>query len=142
SHLVFPVQLSNGGPLSGECLRWFSQSAVCDASQRSFLARHFNRRPKKKKKRPLDGAPIMRGVVLRVLIKKPKKPNSANRKVVWVRLTNGKEKYAYVPGVGHNLQEHNQVLVRCGRLKDVPGVQLKCIRGKLDLPLPIKRTQT
>jgi len=80
----------------------------------------------------------MKGVILKTLIKKPKKPNSANRKCVLVRLTNGKEMVAYVPGIGHNLQEHNVVLVRVGRLQDVPGVKLKCIRGKYDLPHVIK----
>lgn len=84
-------------------------------------------------KNPLDGNPFMKGVVLKTLIKKPKKPNSANRKCVLVRLSNGKELVAYVPGVGHNLQEHNIVLVRVGRLKDCPGVKLKCVRGKFDL---------
>lgn len=71
-------------------------------------------------------------------MKKPKKPNSANRKCVLVRLTTGKEMVAYIPGEGHNLQEHNIVLVRCGRLQDVPGVKLKCVRGKYDLAHVIK----
>nr|CAH7744450.1 unnamed protein product [Callosobruchus chinensis] len=89
---------------------------------------HFKpRRPK----RPLDGNPFMKGVVLRTLIKKPKKPNSANRKCVLVRLSNGKEMVAYIPGIGHNLQEHNIVLCRVGRVQDCPGVKLKCVRGKL-----------
>ncbi|VEN47012.1 unnamed protein product [Callosobruchus maculatus] len=87
------------------------------------------RRPK----RPLDGNPFMKGVVLRTLIKKPKKPNSANRKCVLVRLSNGKEMVAYIPGIGHNLQEHNIVLCRVGRVQDCPGVKLKCVRGKYDL---------
>ena len=82
--------------------------------------------------------PFMKGVVLRTLIKKPKKPNSANRKCVLLRLSNGKEMTAYVPGEGHNLQEHNIVLVRCGRTKDVPGLRLKCVRGKHDLPHVVK----
>jgi len=91
---------------------------------------HKKFRPPRK---PLDGKPMLKGVVLKTLIKKPKKPNSANRKCVLVRLSSGKEAIAYVPGIGHNLQEHNIVLVRCGRLQDVPGVKLKCIRGKYDL---------
>ncbi|XP_046377482.1 28S ribosomal protein S12, mitochondrial-like [Haliotis rufescens] len=82
---------------------------------------------------PLDCRPFLRGVVLRTLIKKPKKPNSANRKCVRVRLSNGKEVTAYVPGEGHNLQEHSVVLVRGGRVQDLPGVKLKCVRGKYDL---------
>lgn len=87
----------------------------------------------RKPKNPLDGNPFMKGVVLKTLIKKPKKPNSANRKCVLVRLSNGKEMVAYVPGIGHNLQEHNIVLCRVGKLKDCPGVKIKCVRGKYDL---------
>ena len=82
---------------------------------------------------PLEGRPFLRGVVLRTLIKKPKKPNSANRKCVRVKLSTGKEVTAYVPGEGHNLQEHSIVLVRGGRCQDLPGVKLKCVRGKYDL---------
>lgn len=85
-------------------------------------------------KRPLDGNPFMKGIVLKTLIKKPKKPNSANRKCVLVRLSNGKEMVAYIPGIGHNLQEHNIVLCRVGKVQDCPGVKLKCVRGKYDLP--------
>jgi small subunit ribosomal protein S12 len=96
---------------------------------------HIKDRPKRQ---PLDGKPFAKGVILKVLIKKPRKPNSANRKCVLVRLSTGKEKVAYVPGIGHNLQEHNVVLVRCGRLQDVPGVKLKCVRGAYDLPHVIK----
>ncbi|CRK97271.1 CLUMA_CG010667, isoform A [Clunio marinus] len=96
---------------------------------------HFKDRPPRQ---PLGGKPFAKGVILKVLIKKPKKPNSANRKCVLVRLTTGKEMVAYVPGIGHNLQEHNVVLVRCGRLQDVPGVKLKCVRGAYDLPHVIK----
>lgn len=84
-------------------------------------------------KRPLlDGKPQMKAVVLKTLIKKPKKPNSGNRKAVLVRLSNGKEATAYIPGEGHNLQEHNMVLIRGGRTKDVPGLKLKVVRGALD----------
>lgn len=100
--------------------------------------------PLKKKYRPktaaLEGAPQKRGVILKVMIKKPKKPNSANRKCVRVRLSNGNEVNAYVPGEGHNLQEHNIVLLRGGRLRDVPGVRLKCVRGKYDLSHVKKKT--
>lgn len=101
-------------------------------------------KPKKKRAvpRPLDGRPQMKGIVLRTLIKKPKKPNSANRKCVLVRLSNGKEAVAHVPGIGHNLQEHNAVLVRCGRTKDVPGLKLKVIRGVYDCAPVIKRSGT
>ncbi|OUC43100.1 ribosomal protein S12 [Trichinella nativa] len=88
------------------------------------------RRPQPKS--PISGHPQMRGVVLKVLIKKPKKPNSANRKCVLVRLTNGKETVAWIPGEGHNLQEHSQVLVEGGRKPDLIGVKIRVIRGKLD----------
>ncbi|XP_042232726.1 40S ribosomal protein S12, mitochondrial-like isoform X2 [Homarus americanus] len=95
----------------------------------------------RKNKNPLVDRPFARGVVLKTVIKKPKKPNSANRKCVLVRLTTGREMIAYVPGEGHNLQEHNIVLVRPGRLQDVPGVKLKCVRGKYDLQHVIKKVQ-
>lgn len=101
---------------------------------------HFKKRPNRN---PLGfNKPFAKGVVLKTLVKKPKKPNSANRKCVLVRLSTGKEMVAYVPGIGHNLQEHNVVLVRVGRLKDVPGVKIKCVRGKFDLGHVIKQSPT
>lgn len=93
----------------------------------------------KKRKPVFDGKPLCKGVVLRTLIKKPRKPNSANRKCVLVRLSIGKEMTAYVPGEGHNLQEHNVVLCKIARLRDTPGVKIKCIRGAYDLPHVVKR---
>uniref|UniRef100_A0A1B6BYG8 Small ribosomal subunit protein uS12m n=1 Tax=Clastoptera arizonana TaxID=38151 RepID=A0A1B6BYG8_9HEMI len=110
----------------------------------SSLAQMHKTGPHKKhrpNKNPLDGKPFAKGVVLKTLIKKPKKPNSANRKCVLVRLSTGKEMTAYIPGEGHNLQEHNVVLCRVGRLQDVPGVKIKCVRGKFDLSHVIKKTQ-
>lgn len=98
---------------------------------------HIKFRPPRQ---PLDGKPFAKGVILKTLIKKPKKPNSANRKCVLVRLSTGKEMVAYVPGIGHNLQEHNVVLCRVGRLRDTPGVKIKCVRGAYDLPHVIKQT--
>ena len=80
----------------------------------------------------LKGAPQRRGVCTRVYTNTPKKPNSALRKVARVRLTSGVEITAYIPGVGHNLQEHSIVLVRGGRVRDLPGVRYKIIRGALD----------
>ena len=80
----------------------------------------------------LRGAPQRRGVCTRVYTITPKKPNSALRKVARVRLTSGVEITAYIPGVGHNLQEHSIVLVRGGRVRDLPGVRYKVIRGALD----------
>ena len=80
----------------------------------------------------LNSSPQKRGVCTRVYTTTPKKPNSALRKVARVRLTNGFEVTAYIPGVGHNLQEHSIVLVRGGRVKDLPGVRYKIVRGTLD----------
>jgi len=84
------------------------------------------------KSRALDGCPQKRGVCTRVYTTTPKKPNSALRKVAKVRLTNGTEIIAYIPGEGHNLQEHSIVLIRGGRVKDLPGVRYHIVRGALD----------
>jgi small subunit ribosomal protein S12 len=86
----------------------------------------------KKKSPALQGNPQRRGVCVRVYTSTPKKPNSALRKVARVKLTNGIEVTAYIPGIGHNLQEHSIVLVKGGRTKDLPGVRYKVIRGALD----------
>ena len=106
-------------------------------------AKHLRGVPEKVRpnKNPLVDRPISKGVVIRTLIRKPRKPNSANRKCVLVKLSNGKEETAFVPGEGHNLQEHSQVLVRYYRLRDVPGVKLRCIRGALDLPHIVKKSK-
>ncbi len=87
---------------------------------------------KKSKSPALQGNPQKRGVCVRVYTTTPKKPNSAMRKVARVRLTNGIEVTAYIPGEGHNLQEHSIVLVRGGRVKDLPGVRYHIVRGTLD----------
>ncbi len=89
-------------------------------------------KPDKTKTPALQGSPQRRGVCVRVFTQTPKKPNSALRKVARVRLTTGIEVGAYIPGEGHNLQEHSIVLVRGGRVKDLPGVRYKIIRGVLD----------
>ena len=86
----------------------------------------------KSKSRALDACPQRRGVCTRVYTTSPKKPNSALRKVAKVRLTNGTEIIAYIPGEGHNLQEHSIVLIRGGRVKDLPGVRYHIVRGALD----------
>ena len=97
------------------------------------LIRHGRKHiPKKSKVRDLDQCPQRRGVCLQVKTQTPKKPNSALRKVARVRLTNGKEISAYIPGIDHNLQEHSIVLVRGGRVRDLPGVRYHVIRGTLD----------
>ena len=97
------------------------------------LVRSGREAPKTKTKAPaLKSSPQRRGVCTRVYTATPKKPNSALRKVARVRLTSGIEVTAYIPGVGHNLQEHSIVLVRGGRVKDMPGVRYKIVRGTLD----------
>ncbi len=82
---------------------------------------------------PLQGNPQVKGMCLKLIIQKPKKPNSALRKLAKVKLSTGFIIPAYIPGEGHNLQEHGSVLVRGGRVPDLPGVKYKCIRGKYDL---------
>ena len=94
------------------------------------------------KSRALEACPQKRGVCLRVYTTTPKKPNSAMRKVARVRLTNSKEVNAYIPGEGHNLQEHSIVLVRGGRVKDLPGVRYHILRGALDIAGVEGRTQS
>ncbi len=97
------------------------------------LVRHGRKKKVNKTKSPaLMNCPQRRGVCLRVYTTTPKKPNSALRKVARLRLTNGIEATAYIPGVGHNLQEHSIVMIRGGRVKDLPGVRYKIIRGTLD----------
>jgi len=99
----------------------------------SQLVREGRRTVRTKSKRPdLQGCPQKRGVCLQVMTRTPKKPNSALRKVAKVRLSNGREIIVYIPGEGHNLQEHLTVLVRGGRVRDLPGVRYHIIRGKLD----------
>ena len=99
----------------------------------SQLVRKGRKTVRSKSKRPdLQGCPQKRGVCLQVMTRTPKKPNSALRKVAKVRLSNGREIIVYIPGEGHNLQEHLTVLVRGGRVRDLPGVRYHIIRGKLD----------
>ncbi len=96
------------------------------------------------KNRPIDfenGRPFMRGVCIKVTTTTPKKPNSALRKIARVRLTSGQEVTAYIPGEGHNLQEHAVVMIRGGRVKDLPGVRYHIVRGKLDTGGVEKRKQ-
>lgn len=120
---------------------------MCDASGITFcffrekigvptfnqLVRKGRKQTRSKTKSPALGAcPQKRGVCVRVYTQTPKKPNSALRKVARVRLTNGIEVTTYIPGIGHNLQEHSIVLIRGGRVKDLPGVRYHVIRGTLD----------
>ena len=113
---------------SSEC--WEGLSSMPTINQ---LVRKGRNLVKSKTKSPaLKSCPQRRGVCLRVYTTTPKKPNSALRKVARVRLTNGMEVTTYIPGVGHNLQEHSIVLVRGGRVKDLPGVRYHLVRGALD----------
>jgi len=108
----------------------------------SQLVRLGRKKPRRKSKSPaLQGNPQKRGVCTRVGTVTPKKPNSALRKIARVRLSNGVEVTAYIPGIGHNLQEHSVVLVRGGRVKDLPGVRYHIIRGALDAAGVQKRMQ-
>lgn len=97
---------------------------------------------RRKKSPALQRCPQRRGVCLQVKTKTPKKPNSALRKVAWVRLSNGQEVIAYIGGEGHNLQEHSIVLVRGGRVKDLPGVRYHIVRGALDCAAVENRKQS
>ena len=106
------------------------------------LVRKGRKKVEEKSKTPaLKGNPQRRGVCTRVYTTTPKKPNSALRKVCRVRLTNQMEVTAYIPGIGHNLQEHSIVLVRGGRVKDLPGVRYKVVRGALDAASVSDRAQ-
>ena len=97
------------------------------------LIKYGRKQTKKKSKTPaLENCPQLRGVCLKVYTTTPKKPNSALRKVAKVKLSNGTEVIAYIGGVGHNLQEHSMVLVRGGRVKDLPGVRYHIVRGSID----------
>jgi small subunit ribosomal protein S12 len=99
-------------------------------------------RVRRRKSPALQQCPQKRGVCLQVKTKTPKKPNSALRKVAWVRLSNGQEVIAYIGGEGHNLQEHSIVLVRGGRVKDLPGVRYHIVRGSLDCAAVKDRKQS
>ena len=115
-------------PTIRQLLKYGRQSAKAK-SKAPALSYHFNTL----KNRPVDSAsPFKRGVCLKVFTTTPKKPNSALRKVCRVRLTNGMEVTAYIPGEGHTLQEHSIVVIRGGRVKDLPGVRYHVVRGVLD----------
>lgn len=107
------------------------------------LVRNERKKIKKKTKSPaLKACPQKRGVCTRVYTTTPKKPNSALRKVARVKLTSGFEVTAYIPGIGHNIQEHSVVLIRGGRVKDLPGVRYHVVRGTLDASGTTNRTQS
>jgi len=105
------------------------RSSTAKKSKSAALGFYFNTI----KNRPVNSvSPFKRGVCTKVFTTTPKKPNSALRKVARVRLTNGTEVTAYIPGIGHNLQEHSVVMIRGGRVKDLPGVRYHVVRGRLD----------
>jgi small subunit ribosomal protein S12 len=126
-----PVALGTLPPYDGRLPVQPPWSAVLPTIQQ-LVRKGREDKPDKGKTAALKGAPQRRGVCTRVYTNTPKKPNSALRKVARVRLTSGMEITAYIPGEGHNLQEHSMVLVRGGRVKDLPGVRYKVIRGALD----------
>uniref|UniRef100_UPI00398F281A small ribosomal subunit protein uS12m n=1 Tax=Pristiophorus japonicus TaxID=55135 RepID=UPI00398F281A len=110
---------------------------ACRQSSRAMATLHQMHKQGKAKRQPTKlgptcGRPQLKGVVLKTMVRKPKKPNSANRKCARVRLSDGREAICFIPGEGHNLQEHNIVLVEGGRTQDLPGVKLKVVRGKYD----------
>uniref|UniRef100_F6PRD4 Small ribosomal subunit protein uS12m n=1 Tax=Xenopus tropicalis TaxID=8364 RepID=F6PRD4_XENTR len=123
-------------PFSRVLAQWmFRASTPCSSHSMATLNqmhRAGKPKPDPPKLGPTFGCPQLKGVVLKTMIRKPKKPNSANRKCARVRLSNGKEVICFIPGEGHNLQEHNIVLVEGGRTQDLPGVKLKIVRGKYD----------
>ena len=131
-----------------ELSRLLPAMSGCPAEERrrvptfNQLVAQGRKRPRYKTASPaLQGCPQKRGVCTRVYTQTPKKPNSALRKVARVRLTNGIEVTTYIPGVGHNLQEHSIVLIRGGRVKDLPGVRYHVIRGTLDAVVVANRQQ-
>lgn len=122
-----PSSMSYHYHTSAQCLRTLNQ-----------IIRKGPIQPKPRKIGPLCGRPQLKGIVLQTITRKPKKPNSAQRKCCRVRLSNGKELTAFIPKEGHTLQEHNVVLIEGGRTQDLPGVQVKVVRGKYDCGHPQK----
>ncbi|KAL1408492.1 hypothetical protein Q8F55_005304 [Vanrija albida] len=123
--------------------RAFSVSAPASKSTVNQVIRGCRKPRTRKKPTPLlEGAPQRKGVLTKVYTVKPRKPNSAQRKVCRVKLSTGKSTIAYIPGEGHNLQEHAVVLVRGGRTKDLPGVKYKIVRGALDTHGVVGRTKS
>ena len=126
-------------PTINQLVRKGRKKAI-NKSKTPALLRNFN--TIKNKSKPMKkGSPFKRGVCTKVTTTTPKKPNSALRKIARVRLTNGMEVTAYIPGIGHNLQEHSVVVIRGGRVKDLPGVRYHIVRGMLDTAGVAKRKQ-
>ena len=118
---------------------------VIQKTQCQHIINYVNTNERKKKKLnktpALQGCPQKKGICTKLVIRAPKKPNSALRKLAKLKLSNSKRIYAYIPGEGHNLQEYSTVLIRGGRVKDLPGVKYHLVRGKLDL-LGLKNRKT
>ncbi|XP_048367820.1 28S ribosomal protein S12, mitochondrial [Sphaerodactylus townsendi] len=125
--LLRPPALTSAGP---------ARASMATLNQ---MHRSGPRRRPPPKPGPTDGCPQLKAVVLKTFTRKPKKPNSANRKCARVRLSTGKEAVCFIPGEGHNLQEHSIVMVEGGRTQDLPGVKLKVVRGKYDCAHVIKK---
>ena len=126
-------------PTINQLIKSGRKSAV-SKSKSPALQRRFNTLKVKPVELP-KGSPFKRGVCVKVTTMTPKKPNSALRKIARVRLTNRMEVTAYIPGIGHNLQEHSIVMIRGGRVKDLPGVRYHIVRGHLDTSGVAKRSQ-
>lgn len=143
-HSYFGLQTSSSLYASVPARKW-NQCFISQYHTSTLCYRTVNQivrkgpiKPKPKLRGPLSGRPQLKGIILQTFIRKPKKPNSAQRKCCRVRLSNGKELTAFIPKEGHTLQEHNVVLVEGGRTQDVPGVKIKVIRGKYDCAHPVK----
>ena len=141
SRILFGVSSIRNFQTSAAELKWEGHHRNFYHLHQSFVTgRMADKEAKKIKKSKMDKRPHMKGVILRLLVRKPRKPNSANRKCCKVRLSNGKEIIAYIPGEGHNLQEHNVVLIEGKGRQDLPQVHHKVVRGALDCAHVVKKT--
>ncbi|GMM47217.1 putative mitochondrial 37S ribosomal protein [Pichia kluyveri] len=128
---IQPSSISSISPISS--IFQLSQQRFASLNQQRKGRGLITKKERATKSPHLQNCPIKKGVVMRVMILKPKKPNSAQRKAARVRLTNGEIVSAYIPGIGHNCQEHSVVYVRGGRSQDLPGVKYHLVRGAMDL---------
>ena len=127
-------------PLRLDIRSLHTTAPALDTLQQAMRGARRPHRPPVNRTPALDGCPFVKGVCTKIFTTKPKKPNSAIRKMARVRLTNGRTVTAYIPGEGHNLQEHSVVLMRGGRVQDVPGVRYTLVRGALDFGGVVGRT--
>lgn len=118
----------------GSCREFDSHFSPIMVTLNQLIKKPRKRKLNKSKVPAFNGKPIVKGICLKVLVRKPKKPNSALRKIAKIRILSTKKTiHAYIPGEGHTLQAHGTVLIRGGRVRDLPGVKYRCIRGKFDL---------